>query len=111
MKRLIPVPLLAAQLFAADWYVAPDGNDAWTGLLPAPNADRTDGPFATLAKARDTIRPIPGERVVHIRKCLYELPKGLKFTAEDSGRPYAPVVWQAFENEKPVLGDNVDKSV
>jgi hypothetical protein len=90
-------------LHAADWYVAPDGNDAWTGQLPAPNAERTDGPFATLAKARDTIRPLPGARTVHLRGGLYELPQGLKFDAEDSGRDYAPVVWQAFEKEKPVL--------
>jgi hypothetical protein len=103
MKRLLLFPFLAAQIFAADWYVAPNGNDAWTGRLPEPNADKTDGPFATLTKARDTIRPIPGERVVHIRAGLYELPQGLKFTAEDSGRPYAQVVWQAFEKEKPVL--------
>jgi hypothetical protein len=103
MKRLLLLPLLAAQLFAADWYVSPSGDDAWTGRLPEPNADKTDGPFATLTKARDTIRPIPGERVVHIRAGLYELPQGLKFTAEDSGRPYAQVVWQAYEKEKPVL--------
>lgn len=94
---------LISPAIAADWYVAPNGNDAWTGRLPTPNADHTDGPFATIAKARDTIRPIPGERTVHLRGGLYELPKGLVFTAEDSGRDYARVVWQAFENEKPIL--------
>src|SRR5689334_18940357 len=85
MKLLLLLALFTAQLHAANWYVAPNGNDAWTGLLPAPNAERTDGPFATLAKARDTIRPLPGSRTVHLRDGLYELPQGLKFTAEDSG--------------------------
>ncbi|MEO6738984.1 MAG: right-handed parallel beta-helix repeat-containing protein, partial [Chthoniobacteraceae bacterium] len=103
MKHLLLLPLLTMSLCATDWYVAPNGDDAWTGLLPAPNADRTDGPFATLTKARDTIRPLPGARTVNIRDGLYELPQGLKFTHDDSGRDYAPVVWQAFEKEKPVL--------
>jgi hypothetical protein len=94
---------LVTTALATDWYVAPNGNDAWTGQLPAPNADQTDGPFATLVKARDTIRPLPGARTVHLRGGVYELPAGLELTAEDSGRDYAPVVWQAYEKEKPVL--------
>ena len=40
----------------ADLYVAPDGNDAWSGKLSAPNLPRTDGPLATLTRARDLIR-------------------------------------------------------
>ena len=28
----------------ADFYVATDGNDAWSGTLPEPNVERTDGP-------------------------------------------------------------------
>jgi len=95
--------VLVHHAHAADWYVAPNGDDAWSGQLPAPNAEKTDGPFATLAKARDVIRPLPGARTVHLRGGLYELPQGLKFTHEDSGRDYAPVVWQAYEKEKPIL--------
>ena len=41
----------------ADLYVATDGNDGWTGTLESPNADATDGPFATLARARDACAP------------------------------------------------------
>lgn len=100
---IVAVFLAGSRLCATDWYVAPNGNDAWSGQLPAPNANGTDGPFATLAKARDVIRPLPGARTVHLRAGLYELPQGLKFGAEDSGRDYAPVVWQAYENEKPIL--------
>jgi hypothetical protein len=37
-------------------YVSPDGNDAWSGTLAAPNAARTDGPFASLERARDGVR-------------------------------------------------------
>ncbi len=103
LQILAALTLSVASLHAADWFVSPNGHDAWTGRLAEPNADKTDGPFATLGKARDTIRPLPGERTVHIREGLYVLPQGLKFAAEDSGRPYAQVVWQAFEKEKPVL--------
>jgi hypothetical protein len=39
-----------------NFYVAPGANDAWSGLLPTPNAAKTDGPFATLERARDEIR-------------------------------------------------------
>ena len=102
-RRFLAILFVAASLHAADWYVAPDGNDAWSGKLSAPNAAKTDGPFATLAKARDAIRGVKEKRTVYIRGGLYELPQGLKFSAEDSGTKDAPVVWQAFEKETPVL--------
>ena len=38
------------------FYVAPNGNDAWSGKLPSPNRAKTDGPFATLQRARDVLR-------------------------------------------------------
>ena len=33
------------------YFVAVDGSDSWSGRLSKPNADRTDGPFATLRAA------------------------------------------------------------
>ena len=36
----------------ADYYVATNGNDNWTGTLDTPNQGKTDGPFATLDRAR-----------------------------------------------------------
>ena len=42
----------------ADFYVATDGSDAWSGRLPAANAARTDGPFGTLERARDAVRHV-----------------------------------------------------
>ena len=38
------------------FYVHPKGNDAWSGKLAVPTADRTDGPKASLAGARDAVR-------------------------------------------------------
>ena len=40
----------------ADFYVSPTGNDRWSGTLSEPNATLTDGPFATLEKAREAVR-------------------------------------------------------
>lgn len=38
------------------FYVAPNGNDAWTGRLAEANADKTDGPFATVQGAKAAMR-------------------------------------------------------
>src|SRR6058998_2957922 len=43
------------------FYVSPEGNDAWSGKLAATNVDKTDGPFATVGKARDTIRQLKAQ--------------------------------------------------
>ena len=39
-------------------YVSPEGNDAWSGKLPAPNAANNDGPVATPGRARDLVRAL-----------------------------------------------------
>lgn len=31
-------------------YVAPEGNDGWTGRLECPNGEGTDGPLASMAE-------------------------------------------------------------
>ncbi len=38
------------------FYVSTHGNNNWSGKLSKPNIAKTDGPFATLKKARDAIR-------------------------------------------------------
>lgn len=95
---------------AAEFYVATDGNDAWSGRLPAPNAAKTDGPLATIARARDAVRAtrakggdLPGPVNVVLRGGRYELAEPLVFTPADSGTEQAPVVYCAYEGEKPVV--------
>ena len=91
-------------------YVATNGSDAWSGTLPAPNRGKTDGPFATLERARDEIRkqraaaPLPaGGVTVFVRGGMYALAQTLSLGAEDSGTPDAPVVYRAYAKEKPVV--------
>ncbi|MCG8308405.1 MAG: hypothetical protein MI975_13510 [Cytophagales bacterium] len=42
----------------ADFYVAVNGNDNWSGTLPNPNNENTDGPFATVKRAQRAVRAL-----------------------------------------------------
>ena len=100
--------LAACNVRAADFCVATDGNDAWSGKLTSPNRSRSDGPFATIERARDAVRKQKKTAAtetftVYVRGGVYPLARTLRFSAEDSGTPAAPVVYRAFKNEKPVL--------
>lgn len=94
---------------AADFYVATSGNDAWSGKLPAPNAAKTDGPFASLERARDEVRklksagPLKEAATVHVRSGIYSLPQTLKLGAQDSGSASAPVTYRGYQNERPII--------
>ena len=93
------------------FYVAPTGNDAWPGKLPEPNSSKTDGPFATLQRARDAIRELkhrqggtPNRPVtVFIRGGTYFLREPILFTPEDSGTEECPITYAAYQNETPVF--------
>ena len=43
------------------FYVSTLGNDQWSGRLPAPAANRQDGPLATLTAARNAIRRLKSQ--------------------------------------------------
>ncbi len=112
---VILLALVATRAPAADLYVAPDGNDAWSGRLPAANAGKTDGPLATLEAARDRIRQDKAAGLkegvtVHVRGGLYALSKTLKLEAQDSGTAEAPIVYRAYQSERPtVIGGRLVK--
>jgi hypothetical protein len=89
-------------------YVAPDGNDAWSGHLARPNAGRTDGPLASLQGARNTIRQHKAaaalvEPVQGVAAGDYPLAEPLVFTPEDSGTEQSPIVYQAAPGAHPVF--------
>ena len=84
-------------------YVSTTGNDAWSGRVPQPNGARTDGPFATLAKARDAVRALRKPATVRIRAGTYALTEPLIFTPRDSGTPRSPVIYEAAPGETVVL--------
>lgn len=94
---------------AVVFYVSTQGNDAWSGKLSEPNADRSDGPFATVAGARDAIRklkssrPLSGAVNVYLRGGTYNLDEPLVFTTADSGTDNFPITYSRYENEVAIL--------
>lgn len=97
------------QTMQADFFVATDGDDGWSGKLDAPNADKTDGPFATLVRARDAIRESKPENgfekpvTVMVRGGKYFVERTLVLEFEDSGTRDCPITYTAYPGEKPVL--------
>jgi parallel beta-helix repeat protein len=97
-------------------YVATQGNDAWSGRTASPNRARTDGPFATLSRARDELRhrrrqgPLDAGATVWIRGGAYHLTETLVLNGADSGTVTAPIVYRAYRKEKPVLIGGVEVS-
>ena len=109
---LLPLQTLPAAAAAQDaapsvFYVALDGDDGWSGRLPAPNAAKTDGPFATLKRAQQAVRPLLGQKsaaTVFVRGGFYPLTEPLVFDRSDGGAaPTLPAVYAAFRGETPVL--------
>ncbi|MGA2035711.1 MAG: hypothetical protein ABSG68_25970, partial [Thermoguttaceae bacterium] len=112
----ITLGLFAVLAAGAAWagetsvYVSPRGNDAWSGTLAEPNAQKSDGPLATPQKARDVVRAIKsrqGEKSgpihVYLRGGTYFLGQPLVLAPEDSGTKETPVVWSAYQHERPTL--------
>ncbi len=90
-------------------YVASNGNDRWSGHLAAPNASRTDGPFATPQRAQQEVHALRkgGDRehlTVSLRGGTYYLKTPLILTPDDSGpSAQAITLYAAMPGEKPVL--------
>lgn len=83
-------------------YVAGNGNDGWSGRRQQPNAEGTDGPLASLDRARDVVRALKkasglpeGGVTVEVVGGVYELGKAFDLGGEDSGADGAPVVYRA----------------
>jgi hypothetical protein len=103
-------PLLAACLGAGGalagpltFYMAPGGNDGWSGSRPSVNRNKSDGPLATLAgaleKSRAIHRQTPGAEIrLELRGGTYVLDRPLILTPEDSG-----LVLAAHARETPVI--------
>ncbi|NOZ21359.1 MAG: hypothetical protein GXP25_09755 [Planctomycetes bacterium] len=102
----MPSELTAAEVPNANFYVATNGSDSWSGKLPAPNAGKTDGPFATLARARDAVRKITPKTkdiIVMVRGGTYYLPEALTFGPKDSGNENGTISYVACPGEEVVL--------
>lgn len=98
------MPAATAIATSIDIFVATNGNDAWSGLLPTPNAAGTDGPKRTIgaaqaiARSRLAAMTTGAQRLpVHVRIAsgVYRLSAPLSFGPADSGAAGAPMVYRA----------------
>lgn len=91
------------------FFVSRSGNDAWSGKLAAPNSRNTDGPFRTLAGARDALRVLKekgdlrGGAIVNLRGGTYTMYDTFLLAAVDSGTSSGPIVWRAHRGENVLL--------
>jgi hypothetical protein len=99
--------VVVAEKPVGDFFVATNGNDGWSGTLSVPNAEGTDGPFATLGRARDAVRAAKGGEAkaytVLVRGGVYRLAEPIVFGPEDSGTLAGPITYAAWPGETPVF--------
>ncbi len=98
----------ASEQVAADFFVSPTGDDTWSGTLAEKNAEATDGPFATFARAQRAVRELMrSERkqpvLVLFRGGTYELTEPITLKPANSGTASAPVTYAAYPGEQPIF--------
>jgi len=96
---------------AVAFYVAPNGNDAWSGRLPSSNRSKTDGPFATLHRAVEAVRELKRQQggvlkepvTIFLRVGVHFLREPIVLTPEDSGTETAPITFAPYRHEKAII--------
>jgi parallel beta-helix repeat protein len=97
--------LLAAEASAGsttDFFVSEKGSDTWSGQLAAANKSRTDGPFATIERARDAVRALKDPKAaatVYVRKGTYFLNETFVLGPQDTH----PITFKAYKGEKATI--------
>lgn len=112
IQRVLRVGVLAAVLTVSAGaepvkiHVAPSGRDGWSGRLAEPNSAGSDGPVATLERARDLVRELKGKgasfagAVVEIHGGDYLRERTFELAAEDGGSEQAPIAYRAAAGER-----------
>jgi len=79
-------------------YVSKKGNDTWSGRIPEPNKNLTDGPFATLERAVQEIHltkkqmKFPEKGItIQIMDGTYQIHGKIVLSSDNSGSPSGPV--------------------
>ena len=83
-----------------EFYVAADGSDANPGTI--------DQPFATLEKARNSVRGmisngLQNDVTVYFREGLYSLDETVVFDLQDGGNETHSITYRAYPGERPVF--------
>jgi hypothetical protein len=100
-------------------YVSTEGNDSWSGKLRQPDRYGTDGPFASVERARDAIRTLKetkklpqGEIIVEILEGVYLIPETIRFESVDGGSgPDSDIIYSGEKGKEVRLvgGMNLKK--
>jgi hypothetical protein len=84
-------------------YVATNGNDSWSGILPAPNGTMSDGPVAHLERAltiaAGRMRTQGDQITILMRGGTYRSPQPIVLDSRMNGEPNAPLVISSYEKE------------
>ncbi len=93
------IAVTATTTFGLDFYVAPNGSDDNPGTLAKP--------FATIARARDAVRPLTrtmeNDITVWIRGGRYHLSQSIELDDRDGGAGKHNVIYKNYKDEKPVI--------
>ncbi|MFO1021819.1 MAG: right-handed parallel beta-helix repeat-containing protein [Planctomycetales bacterium] len=92
--------------------MSPQGRDQWTGRPVGPNQAATDGPFASVARARDAVRQLrktssQKEFLIQVQGGVYRLSETLVFGLEDSAPTGGRIVYSSAPGEKVVFSSGV----
>jgi len=95
---------------AVIFYVHPEGRNNWSGRLASPNAQKTDGPLASITAARNAVRKLRKKEgglkrpvTVEIADGVYRISRTILFTSKDSGTSACPITYAAAPGAKPVI--------
>lgn len=105
---LLSCVLLSGQIIPT-FYVAPDGNDSWSGQRPSPNADATDGPFATIQQALDQVSRLRGQSTLYQGPVTIEVLGGVyHIKSPIIFRPvHSRIRLRAYQSERPVISGGI----
>ncbi len=95
IQSSISPPTTAA---ASTYYVATNGRNTWSGTLPQPNAQQTDGPWSTIRHA--AVSTHPGD-TTYIRAGTYH--EWVWLESSNSGTEAAPKTFAAYPGEQVTL--------
>src|SRR5690349_12303834 len=121
LSTLIAITMLMATKHRAvlppphvDFYVATNGSDSFSGTLSNSNSRGTDGPFASLDRARRAVASLRASQpsrtspvVVMVRGGVYSLTSTFGLAAGDSGTAQSPTIYENFPGETPVFSGGV----